>query len=304
MIAFSIIIPTYNRAELIGDAIKSVIQQQYAYWELIIIDDGSTDHTKEVVQGFSDERIRYVYQENAERSAARNRGIKMAKNPWICFLDSDDYFLEQHLSLFATAIERHPDNAFFISGQLVEKGDEMSKHPLLDTRGTTTEILEEILQKFILMNTVCIQKELIQKYGFDERFNIWEDTHLWMRISCEMSPVQLTEYSAVQRIHSDSSVQQLHDRFNYALAQTHLAAIDDFINAHHDHWKDYLSKSRLKEYKDAKLRMHIYASRTDRQLGPALSLCARGMVNKPSFYLVSEFFKSFINFLGIGLNGN
>jgi glycosyltransferase involved in cell wall biosynthesis len=88
---FSIILPTYNRASFISKAIESVIDQLYNKWELIILDDGSTDNTKEIVLSFNDDRIRYIYQENKERSAARNNGIRNAKGEYICFLDSDDY---------------------------------------------------------------------------------------------------------------------------------------------------------------------------------------------------------------------
>ena len=85
MIFFSIIIPTYNRAKFITNAINSVINQSYKNWELIIIDDGSTDNTAEVVRKIAknDTRIKYHYQKNAERSAARNNGISKALGDWI-----------------------------------------------------------------------------------------------------------------------------------------------------------------------------------------------------------------------------
>ena len=97
---FSIIIPTYNRAHVLAKAIESVINQRYTNWELIIIDDGSNDNTREVVQQFNDPRINYVYQENTERSQARNNGIKLAKGLYICFLDSDDEYCDNHLVAF------------------------------------------------------------------------------------------------------------------------------------------------------------------------------------------------------------
>ena len=86
---FSIIIPTYNRAAFLPKAIESVLAQTYTDWELIVVDDGSTDNTREVVAQYNDERIIYIYQENAERSAARNNGISQAKGDFICFMDSD-----------------------------------------------------------------------------------------------------------------------------------------------------------------------------------------------------------------------
>ena len=98
---FSIIIPTYNRSGFLSKAIESIIVQRCEDWELIIVDDGSTDDTKKTVQEFleKDSRIRYIFQENQERSAARNNGIKHANGDWICFLDSDDVYLTNHLEL-------------------------------------------------------------------------------------------------------------------------------------------------------------------------------------------------------------
>src|ERR1051325_3991500 len=83
---FSVIIPTYNRADFIRKPIDSVLAQKFSSWELIIVDDGSTDNTGQVVKSFTDSRIHYVYQSNQERSAARNTGIKNSKGQYICFL--------------------------------------------------------------------------------------------------------------------------------------------------------------------------------------------------------------------------
>jgi glycosyltransferase involved in cell wall biosynthesis len=91
---FSIIIPSYNRAALIIETLNSVCSQTFQNWECIVVDDGSTDTTRDVIEALSiqDDRIRYIYQDNAERSNARNNGIRNAKGEWICFLDSDDAF--------------------------------------------------------------------------------------------------------------------------------------------------------------------------------------------------------------------
>jgi glycosyltransferase involved in cell wall biosynthesis len=102
---FSIIIPVYNREKLIQRAIQSVLDQTYENWELIIIDDGSTDSTAQIIKGNNDNRIRYFFQKNAERSVARNNGILKANGEWICFLDSDDYFLSNHLLSFYNFIK-------------------------------------------------------------------------------------------------------------------------------------------------------------------------------------------------------
>ena len=118
---FSIIIPTFNRANLIHIPIKSVIEQSYNDWELIIVDDGSTDHTKQVVQAFKDDRIQYFYKKNEERSIARNFGIAKANGKYLCFLDSDDYYLPNHLDIHFKNIQKYnyPVASFF-SGSFME----------------------------------------------------------------------------------------------------------------------------------------------------------------------------------------
>ena len=94
----SVILPTYNRAQLIAQAIQSVLDQTYQDFELIIVDDGSKDETEEVVNSFDDERIRYArHEENKGANAARNTGIAMARGEYIAFQDSDDKWLPEKL---------------------------------------------------------------------------------------------------------------------------------------------------------------------------------------------------------------
>jgi len=118
---FSVIIPTYNRAKAILEATGSVLNQSFVDFELLVIDDGSTDNTKELVTEIAkkDERLIYIYQNNAERSAARNCGINLSKGKYICFLDSDDIYLPNHLQLFYKTIEKHNfEKAFFLGNAL------------------------------------------------------------------------------------------------------------------------------------------------------------------------------------------
>lgn len=94
----SVIMPAYNSEKYVVDSIHSVLVQTYEIWELIVVDDGSTDDTKVVVQQFSDDRIVYVYQQNAGVAVARNNGISRARGRYIAFLDSDDLWLPNKLS--------------------------------------------------------------------------------------------------------------------------------------------------------------------------------------------------------------
>jgi glycosyltransferase involved in cell wall biosynthesis len=146
---FSIIIPTYNRAHLIRQAISSVVNQSFTDWELLIVDDGSTDNTKEVVCQFFDDRIHYIYQENAERCAARNNGVALAKGAYICFLDSDDYFLPNRLSVLHKTINKidYPKFVFFTGLKTLSSKGENDVPVVLKMEHESTTTLQ--IQLFI-----------------------------------------------------------------------------------------------------------------------------------------------------------
>ena len=113
---FSIIIPVYNRVEFITLAIESCLKQSFEHFELIVIDDGSTDGTAEAVKRIKDERVNYVYQENSERGAARNHGVKLAKGKYVFFLDSDDLLDRNHLELAKKKIDSIVGLDFLFTG--------------------------------------------------------------------------------------------------------------------------------------------------------------------------------------------
>jgi glycosyltransferase involved in cell wall biosynthesis len=110
----SVIIPTYNRARFVVKAIDSVLNQKFTDYEIIVIDDGSTDDTQTVLVPYSN-NIRYIYQENAGVSAARNTGIKKASGEWISFLDSDDEWKEDYLSTQMAQIKQYPNALIYMT---------------------------------------------------------------------------------------------------------------------------------------------------------------------------------------------
>ncbi len=129
-ILFSVIIPTYNRAGIIGRAIESVLAQTYQHWELIVVDDGSTDNTKEIVMSYNDKRIRYFWKENEELNAARNTGIELSEGDYICFLDDDDFYLKEHLYELEKLIRKNNfDIAIYKMGLLIRIKNKLIKTP-------------------------------------------------------------------------------------------------------------------------------------------------------------------------------
>src|SRR6202162_5963963 len=106
----SVVIPTYNRAYIIGEALESVLTQSYLDFEIVVVDDGSTDDTPEIIQAFQDERIRYIRLErNLGCSAAYNSGIAAATGELICFLDSDDIWRPDYLERQVAFLNRYPN---------------------------------------------------------------------------------------------------------------------------------------------------------------------------------------------------
>lgn len=131
----SVITPTYNRAAVIKNAIGSVQNQTYSNWELIVVDDGSTDGTSAVVASYGDDRIRYVVQKNQGAASARNYGLEESRGEWIMYLDSDDILLPNCIERMCTFIAAAPKTVFafpnnyrflelHVDGELVEQVDQ------------------------------------------------------------------------------------------------------------------------------------------------------------------------------------
>jgi glycosyltransferase involved in cell wall biosynthesis len=180
---FSIILPVFNREEMVSRGIESVLQQDFSFWELIVVDDGSTDGTRKVVESYSnDPRLRYVYQQNAERSVARNNGMRLSSGDFFCFIDSDDFYLKNHLSeLYKTIAANDFKEALYythyykeISGKRVEA----KKFSEIRNKGLYNIFYESLLQT----NSVCIHKNLVKDHQFPVEFNLFEDNHLWIRV--------------------------------------------------------------------------------------------------------------------------
>lgn len=120
---FSVIVPTYNRARLIGETLDTILGQEDPSFELIVVDDGSTDDTEAVVRGYPDSRIRYIRQANAERGAARNHGLRLARGTYAFFFDSDDWMHPDHLSTLRRAIGAEAVPPDFLAAKYQLKDD-------------------------------------------------------------------------------------------------------------------------------------------------------------------------------------
>ncbi len=203
---FSIIIPTYNRASLVSRTIDSLLKQSFKEYEIIVVDDGGSDNTKEVVEGFNDPRIKYYWKKNAERGAARNYGLSLATGKWINFFDSDDIAYPQHLQVaydhihsdasvkvFHTSYDFMDVDTGKIIKQTVRKGDLNKK--IHKSNGLSC-------------NGVFIKKEIADKNRFTETRCVAgsEDWLLWLLLSKEFKITGLPEITTTVILHSGRSM--------------------------------------------------------------------------------------------------
>lgn len=186
----SIILPTYNREKYISKAINSIIEQEYTNWELLVIDDGSTDNTERIIKSFKDERIKYFYQENSGKpSVARNKGIENSAGEFIAFIDSDDLWttdkLENQMSWLLN--EDLDIDMIFSNAQIMTINNNRRGlwSNLINEYGYITR-LELLGKNHIPLPSVVIKKNclnLVGKFNESDHLVIGEDYDLWLRIS-------------------------------------------------------------------------------------------------------------------------
>ena len=197
---FSVIMPTYNRAKFIDSSIDSVIQQNFDNWELIIVDDGSHDNTKEVIENCKDFRIKYFFQKNAGVSAARNLGIKNSKGLYICFLDDDDQYLEHHLSFLHSEIIKRSYPVTLLSTNLyISNNENLVENPYRDYSTTSSfEILP-------WCQTSCIHRDVLKKHLLNVNLYMREDHEFLDRIRSDFGIVALDEFTVILNKHEENT---------------------------------------------------------------------------------------------------
>ncbi len=217
MAAVSVIIPTFNRADRVIRAISSVLEQTFIDFEIIVIDDGSTDETEKTVARFND-RIKYIVQPaNLGVSAARNTGIKNSSAPFIAFLDSDDHWLPEKLEVQMRFFETSANAMACQTEEIwIRKGRRVN--PRKKHLKPSGDIFEPSLKLCLVSpSAVMLRRSLLDDVGlFDENLPACEDYDLWLRIACR-HPVYLIQQPLIIKEggHSDqlSSRHKGMDRF-------------------------------------------------------------------------------------------
>ncbi|MCL1036539.1 glycosyltransferase family 2 protein [Shewanella submarina] len=187
---FSIIIPLYNKKGLISKTIESVLSQTYLNFEIIVVDDGSTDGSIESISGLNDERLKLFRKENGGVSSARNYGIKKAEGQYVAFLDADDEYEISFLKNINLAIEQFPDADAFCTGFFKVRGREKLRSFNPDRYAKSPFLIEDFyslwaIDSFFCASSIVVRKEYFQYHHkwFPEGESLGEDQEVWFHLA-------------------------------------------------------------------------------------------------------------------------
>lgn len=211
----SIIMPVYNRAYIVGDAIKSVINQTYKNWELIVVDDGSKDNTKEVVSSFSDERIRFFsLGSNKGANYARNFGLKNSQGEYVAFLDSDNIWKKTFLKSRLGHIEKYNVDLLFGRINQEDSGNIWPENDAKEMKDKEDIIRIMSFGNLIDTNTVLMKKKCLQYVkGFDNDLRRFQDWDFFFALLCQDVSVKFVNNVLVTTRVQEDSISKKEDLF-------------------------------------------------------------------------------------------
>lgn len=210
--SFSVIIPLFNKEKSILSTVNSVLNQSYKDFELLIINDGSTDNSRSVINNIKDNRLRIIDKENGGVSSARNRGIKEAKNEWIAFIDGDDIWHIDHLKIMSQLIEKYHNFYFFSSSvsydnkKLGRMGNDFIINNYFSLNKSTT---------YIHTDGIVVNKDCFNKAGFfKENICKGEDLDMWRRLARYYKIVKSESITAYYRLDAENRACNRQDDIN------------------------------------------------------------------------------------------
>ncbi len=217
----SIVIPTYNRATMVCEAIDSVLGQTYTDFEILVVDDGSTDGTGEMLQSRYGAPVRYFYQENQGRAVARNQGIRLSEGEYLVFLDSDDWLLPRALEVQVDFLDRHPDvDVVYGDGYYCDAAGRRLQR-IAEERPPIPE--EGLLSVMVLHNVVVathsamVRRRALDLLGdpwFDEHLRGTEDADLWLRLAAAGARFAFhDEPVCMYRLHGENASSRSHPQW-------------------------------------------------------------------------------------------
>ena len=245
MLTVSVIIPAFNSAKYLGEAIRSVLEQSHAPSEIVVVDDGSLDDTREIAQKYP---VKYIHQENAGPSAARNTGISNSNGELVAFLDADDLWIPHKLAVQLKAFKEHPEAGFsFSTIWNLYNGDNpsISKAPYYppqleswvreigssedDACGSVYELL--LHKNCVATSSMVVRRSLIEQAGvFDERLRGSEDYDYWIRLARLSPAVFIKQPISRYRIVDDGLSGAWQSRFD-RFYDTSIGVVEAHMNA-------------------------------------------------------------------------
>lgn len=210
---FSIVIPLYNKELSIRRTITSVLDQSFCEFEIIVINDGSSDNSRRVVESFQDKRIRLIDKENGGVSSARNRGVSESNFQWIVFLDADDIWKPGHLMTLFDMIQTFPEDKVFCTSFM--RSTEIPS----EREDSSVQIIEDYFKvamqrSFFWTSVTCIHKSVFEEVGcFPLGFSRGEDVELWNRIGRKYRFIKSNLITATYNVDSENKLTRA--RFNY-----------------------------------------------------------------------------------------
>lgn len=210
---FSIVVPLYNKQEAVGDCISSCINQEFKDFEIIVVNDGSTDKSAEIVEDLFGDKVKLVNQENGGPSAARNKGVSEATGEWIVYLDADDTLLPDALTTFSKLLSRHPDVKVFCCNFYSERKGQRSLYSSKYNNGIVSDNFRAWLTKRLMprAGATALRKDVALQYRFDEQIRRYEDAKMLFEIfrherivTCPIPVlVNRTDYCAASKLRSN-----------------------------------------------------------------------------------------------------
>lgn len=203
---FSVVIPLYNKELSIQKTIQSVLEQTYQEFEIIVIDDGSTDNSAKQVREILDSRIKLVQQKNQGVSAARNRGIKESKFEWIALLDGDDLWEPNHLEEINKMMQKFPSQKVYVTSFKYSNNQKMYKHKRHSSIFKIENYFREAIKESLVWTSiVVIHKSCFDVIGdFNIKLSRGEDLDLWERLAKEFDIIKSDTITAVYRIEAEN----------------------------------------------------------------------------------------------------
>ncbi len=255
---FSVIIPTYNRASFLPRTLQSVLAQTYPHFEILVVDDGSTDNTEAVMQEWIGEKVQYHKKANAERAAARNYGTKHSRGDYITFLDSDDLLYPNYLQNAVESLAHYQNPPFLHLGyEVTDK--------YLNAKVRINTLLSDDISMFVKGNPlscmgVFLRRDVAQEFLFNEdrQLSGSEDWELWIRIAAHVGIKTDNRIGAALIDHDSRSVQ--HFSREKLVARKELVLKYAFADARVQE-KFGRHKSQIEAYWDSYIALHLVLSR-------------------------------------------